>query len=84
MYLLHVVYDAQTGQQLPWPPLTYTEIGKRVERSATAVRAAEQEERLLAGRYRIYPDPIWDEWDKARKKILREFARGKVGAYRIG
>ncbi len=69
MRLLHGLYDEQTGQQVPGA-YTYAEIGRMIGRSRTAVKAAEDMEYLAAGRYRILPDPILAEWNKARFRIL--------------
>lgn len=69
MRLLHGLYDAQMGQQVPGA-YTYTEIGKMIGRSLSSVMIAEDMDYLIAGRYRILPDPILEEWDKARFRIL--------------
>ena len=61
MNLLHGLYDEQTGQQVPG----------MIGRSISAVKLADDEERLIVGRYRILPDPILEEWNRARFQILR-------------
>ena len=66
MNLLHGLYDEQMGQQV-------------TGRSISAVKLADDEERLIAGRYRILPDPILEEWDKARLKILHYCRKNKGG-----
>ena len=78
MNLLHGLYDEQTGQQVPGV-YSYAEIGRMIGRSISAVKLADDEERLIAGRYRILPDPILEEWDKARLKILRYCRKNKGG-----
>lgn len=69
MNLLHGLYDEQTGQQVPGV-YSYAEIGRLIGRSVSAVKLADAEERLIAGRYRILPDPILEQWNEARFKIL--------------
>lgn len=80
MNLLHTLYDEQTGQQVPGV-YTYTEIGRMIGRSISAVKLADTEERLIAGHYRILPDPILEEWDKARFKILYLAGRSNEKGY---
>ena len=70
MRLLHGLYDEQTGQQVPGA-YTYAEIGRMIGRSLSTVKMAEDMDYLVAGRYRILPDPILEEWDKTRLRILR-------------
>lgn len=74
--LLHGLYDEQTGQQMPGA-YSYAEIGKMIGRSYSAIKMAEEEEKLIARRYRILPDPILAEWDTARMKILKTAGRRK-------
>ena len=78
MNLLHGLYDEQMGQQVPGV-YSYAEIGRMIGRSISAVKLADDEERLIAGRYRILPDPILEEWDKARLKILHYCRKNKGG-----
>ena len=56
MNLLHGLYDEQMGQQVTGV-YSYAEIGRMIGRSISAVKLADDEERLIAGRYRILPDP---------------------------
>ena len=69
MQMLHGLYDEQIGQQVPGV-YTYAEIGRMIGRSAPTVKIAEDMDYLVAGRYRVLPDPILEEWDKARFRIL--------------
>ena len=78
MNLLHGLYDEQMGQQVTGV-YSYAEIGRMIGRSISAVKLADDEERLIAGRYRILPDPILEEWDKARLKILHYCRKNKGG-----
>lgn len=75
MRLLHGLYDEQTGKQMPGA-YTYAEIGRMIGRSLPTVKMAEDMDYLVAGRYRILPDPILEEWDKARFGIL--YLAGRV------
>lgn len=82
MNLLHGLYDEQMGQQVPGV-YSYAEIGRMIGRSISAVKLADDEERLIAGRYRILPDPILEEWDKARFRILYLTGRIDIVEYEM-
>lgn len=66
---LHGLYDEQTGQQIPGA-YTYAEIARMAERTLPTVMRADDRNHLVAGRYRVLPDPLIAEWNEAREKIL--------------
>lgn len=69
MKQLHGLFDEQTGQQISGA-YTYAEIARIAGRTCATVIRADDSGYLVAGRYRVLPDPILAEWDEAREKIL--------------
>ena len=69
MKQLHGLFDERAGQQIPGA-YTYAEIARMAGRTISTVMLADDRGYLVAGRYRVLPDPILAEWDEAREKIL--------------
>ena len=71
MNLLHGLYDEQMGQQVTGV-YSYAEIGRMIGRSISAVKLADDEERLIAGRYRTIAEKI-REVVPLDKRILEQY-----------
>ena len=78
MKQLYGLFDEQTGQQIPGA-YTYAEIARIAGRTISTVMLADNSDYLIAGRYRVLPDPILEEWDKARERIL--YLTGRIDRY---
>lgn len=78
MKQLHGLYDEQTGQQIPGA-YTYAEIARIAGRTCATVIRADDCGYLIAGRYKVLPDPMLEEWDKARERIL--YLTGRIDRY---